>query len=217
MKTEMNSHAPEECLERYSMHRLTEEESESLEDHLMFCDWCQEKLESVESFHLVVRVASRRVRQEDLKSPARSTFWSRFPRFSVSNLFGADRPRNWFALPATAAAMACLALFIMVPQSQEVSYQQVRLESFRGSAVSSVDSTKPLELALNLDGLPQSPAYRVEIVNAAGVTYATALAEPQGRALTVRIKNKLSPGQYWVRLYIPGANELLQEFSMRSS
>ena len=217
MNCEIESHAPEDLLERYSMRRLTDEESELLEDHLMFCQWCQDKLESVESFLYVAREASRRVRREDLEFQASSPIWSRFHGFSLTNLFGADHPRSWFTLPITAAAMACMALFLMVPRSQEAGYQQVRMESFRGTLAQSVNSTQPLEIILNLDGLPPSPAYRVEIVNAEGATSASSLAEPQGNSLTVRLKSKLSPGQYWMRLYVPGVNELLREFSLRSN
>ena len=216
MQLEINSHAPEEWLERYAMRQLTEVEFESLEDHLMFCHWCQDKLESVDSILFVAREASRRVRQEDLMSQARSPFWSHFPRFLLTNPFGGDRPRSWFAIPITAAAMACLALFLMVSQSQNADFQQVRLESFRGTLANSASSKHPLELILNLDGLPPTPAYRVEFVSAEGSTNISSVAEPQGNVLKVRIESKLRPGQYWVRLYIPGATEPLQEFPLRA-
>ena len=214
MKSEMKAHAPEEWLERYSMRLLTEEESESLEDHLMFCQWCQQKLESVESFLAVAREASRRIRQEERQFQTSSPVLSRLPRFSLTCLFGDDRPRSWFALPITAAAMACLALVLMSPLSQEADYQRVRMESFRGSQAGSVNATRPFELILNLDGLTPSPAYRVEIVNAQGAPNASSLANPQGNALTIRFKSEVIPGQYWVRVYVPGAKEPLREYSL---
>ncbi len=217
MNFETESHAPDEWLERYSMRRLTEEESESLEDHLMFCQWCQNKLVAIESYLFVARHASRQVRLASLNAQASPSFWSRFSQFSLLALSSGDRRQGWLALPITAAAMACLALLLVVPQSQDAGYQQVRLEAARANISGSVSSKQPLELVLNLDGLPSSKSYRVEIVNAEGASKAVATGEPQKNAVTVRVKSKLPPGQYWVRLYIPGSNDLLREFSLRSN
>lgn len=216
MKLDMRSHAPEEWLERYSMRRLTEEESDTLEDHLIFCQCCQDKLESVESFQLVSRMACRRVRQEDLHAQTSSSIWSRLRGFSLTSLFDRNRSPSWFPLPASAAAMACLALFLLIPRSQDTGYQQVRLQAVRGELAHSVNSRQPLELVLSLDGLPPSRSYRIEIVGATGGTTASKLAEPEGNVIAVRMKSKMPPGQYWVRLYLPGTNEPLQEFSLRS-
>jgi methionine-rich copper-binding protein CopC len=217
MKTNIRSHAPEEWLERYSMRRLTEGEAESLEDHLMFCQWCQTKLESVESFLFVAREASRRVREESLNARTSKTFWSRLSGLSLTSIFAADSRRGWYALPATAAAMACLALFFMIPPAQDAGYQQVRLEAVRGTETNSVSSRQPLEITLNLEGLTVSPAYRVEIVSSTGTRNTESLVEAKGNSLTLRVKSKLAPGQYWVRLYVPGTQNPIREFSLRSN
>ena len=216
IKIDVRSHPSEEWLERYALRGLTEEESESLEDHLMLCQRCQEDLESIESFLLVAREASRRVRQESAYSQTDSSFWSFFRRFSLTSLSIGGRPRIRFALPLAGAALTSLALFLVAPASQRVGYQQVRLEAIRGYLATSVNSRQPLDVILNLDGVPVSRAYRVEIVNAAGVTNAVAVVVPKGNTLIVRIKSKLPPGQYWVRLYIPGANDPLHEYSLHS-
>ena len=217
MRLDTGSHAPEEWLVRYAMRSLTEQESESLEDHLMFCQQCQDQLESVESFLLAARQASRQVRLETLESQARVSFWSRFTRFSMSSEPAGHRPRNWFALPITAAAMACLALFLIIPAAQDHNYQQVRMEAVRGTEVNAVDSRHPLEMAFSLAGLPQFPSYRIEVVSATGATSASSTVEPQGNTLTLRVKTKLPPGQYWVRIYAAGSAETLREFSLRSN
>ena len=57
-------HAQSKLLERYAMHFMSEEECEALEDHLMSCVQCQEKLEAVQRFVSVVREAFRIVRAE---------------------------------------------------------------------------------------------------------------------------------------------------------
>ena len=215
MKTEVGSHAPEELLERYAMRELTERESESLEDHLMFCRQCQDELESVESFLLAARQASRLIREEQLNAPSPLSIWSRLTRSTLFSRFEWEPLRNWFMLPASAAALAGIALFLIVPASRDFNYQQVRLEALRGSESYTVNSQKPIEIILNVAGLLPS-VYRVEVVGSNGETISTALAKSKGDALTVRLSSKLRPGLYWVRLHAPGSNETLREFPLRS-
>lgn len=215
MKTEIESHAPEDLLERYAMRALPELESESLEDHLMFCRKCQDELESVESFLLAARLASRLIRREPLSAEAPRSIWSRFARFAMIPRAEAKPAWRWFAMPASAAALACIAIFLIVPASLDIGYQQVRLEALRGSESYTVNSQKPIELILNVAGLLPS-VYRVEVVGSNGETISTALAKSKGDSLTVRLTSKLRPGQYWVRLHAPGSNETLREFPLRS-
>ena len=215
MKTEIGSHAQEELLERYAMRDLTEPESEALEDHLMFCLQCQDELASVESFLLAARQAGRLIREEQLNAPAPLSIWSRLTEFTLHSRNEGGPSWNWFAMPATAAALACIALFLIVPASPDLGYQKVRMEALRGSESYSVNSQKPIEIVLNVAGLLPS-VYRVEVVGFNGETISTALAKPKGDSLTVRLNSKLRPGRYWVRLHAPGSNETLREFPLRS-
>ena len=217
MQIEIGSHASEEFLESYAMRSLAVLESESLEDHLMFCPVCQDQLESVESFLLVARQASRLVRKENPSAQIRTSIWSRFAQFLLGSRYESKNSRSWLALPISAVALACLALFLIVPSSQDLAYQPVRLEAVRGAEAGLVSSKQPLEIAVSLAGLPASSAYRVEIVRSDGESIATSMVRAEGDSLTFRVKSKLRPGQYWVRLYAPGSDETLREFSLHSN
>ena len=217
MHLDLGAHAPEECLERYAMRSMSETEAESLEDHLMFCQQCQEALASVEAFQLVARQASRQVKRESAHTTMRESNWIRLSRFLGVSQHPGKRSPSWLAMPAAGIALAGLAIFLAMPAPRDVAYRQVRLEARRGVEAGVVRSDKPLEIQLNLTGLAETSGFRVDVVTAQGETIDRTQAEPSGDVITVRLKSKLTPGQYWVRVHASGSEETLREFSLRTN
>jgi len=54
-------HADEESLERYSMGTLAERESAPLEEHLLICQTCRDRLEFLDTYQRSMRAALKSV------------------------------------------------------------------------------------------------------------------------------------------------------------
>src|SRR5258708_23191519 len=90
---ELNSdHPNEEALERFLLHRLSEEELESVETHILACESCVEALEVLE-----VQIATTKMALETLEAlpkgkPVFSAPWKSWltlPRLSIATAFAA--------------------------------------------------------------------------------------------------------------------------------
>lgn len=189
-------HPNEEQLERYAMGRLAEPELAPFEEHLLFCEACQERLEVAEALLPSLRRALREVEQE----PAAEPFWKRW--FASA----------WTPAPVLAACAAVmLAVYIWAP-SRQVEWQSVRLEAMRGELkpAEAVEGFA-LELQLNTEGLEVGPAV-VQVVDSQGAPVEAANVAIGRSPLAARIAHPLKPGQYWVRLKSNGS--LLREYSL---
>ncbi|MBS1985079.1 MAG: hypothetical protein JST16_12995 [Bdellovibrionales bacterium] len=201
------SHIEENSLELYAMGRLPEEQTCSLEEHLLLCEDCQDRLAQFDEFLRAFRHVTQRSPEPELNP------WHRF-REAIGAVFSM-RPMYAFGAVATAA----LALVILVPREQQtLGTYQVALESTRSAsnpAVASVPPQHKLDLKLDLRGVPKKDRYQVTIADAEGETVFTASAEPQNQQLPVSTDKGLRAGQYWVRVSEPAApHALLREYSL---
>ena len=96
-------HAQEEDLERYSIGTLSVPQGEALEEHLLICHACQDRLAEVDAYVQTVRVAASRLRLETPLSHPRGGFWG---------LFSTARTGH------CAVAAACLILGVWVSRSR---------------------------------------------------------------------------------------------------
>ena len=60
---EIVQHATDDTLERYSMRTLPAPEVESLEEHLLICSECRDRLESTEQYVAAMRAAAAKIRR----------------------------------------------------------------------------------------------------------------------------------------------------------
>jgi anti-sigma factor ChrR (cupin superfamily) len=195
--TVMNEvHPNEEQLERYAMGRLAEQELAPVEEHLLVCEACQERLEIAEALLPMLRRALREVERE----PAAEPFWKRW--FAST----------WKAAPALAACAALiLAVYVWVPNRQ-VEWQTVQLEAKRGELkpAEAVEGFA-LQLQLNTDGLETGPAV-LQVVDAQGTPVEAYNVTIERSPLGAQIPKPLQPGQYWVRLKANGL--MLREYAL---
>jgi hypothetical protein len=189
-------HMDAEDLERYSLGNTSLEESESVEEHLLTCEDCRDRLHETDDYLRAMRTSSARLRRDEASAGSRQ--W-RFPA--------------WF--PALAAA-ACLLVVVFAlrfgrPPGPLVS---VSLTAVRGSeAGSSAPAGRELILHPDLTGLADASSYRLEIVDQTGrpVRQGTISHAQKG----TRVPG-LGAGLYFVRLYLP-AGELLREYGLQVS
>jgi len=238
----IQGHPTTEAFEEYAFKRLSEADTEILEEHLLVCPECQTSLAEVDEYILLMKRATagiKRGREPDLtpvrlglgeliaasllrKGPQRSlTYAIALIAVGASIFFlTASRPLVWASHPGTEAGAAV----------------SVELLALRGGepAANHAPSGRPLDLIIDLTGIEdltgggsagvtpdftsgEAPKYRIEIVAAkGGPIWNGEAAGSQGSlsAHLTHLTEGLKPGQYWVRLYSSGA--LVREFGLRA-
>ena len=201
-----HSHATEEVLEGYSLGTLSDAEVESLEEHLLICGECQERLRHTDAYVLAMKQAAAELRQPRASWAADA--WHSF--------------RRRLAWPEAAAGLALAVVLLLLvarpwgsgPAPDEPAVL-VQLAAFRGGDLPGAEAPagKPLLLRIDTAGLPPSATYRVEVVDARGQpVYAGSCGSAGG---DVPLRQSLRAGRYWVRVAQPTAQrELLREFGL---
>lgn len=201
------SHASDELLERYAMSKLLEPEAAGLEEHLLVCSECRDRLEETETF----LAAFRQVAQEP--QPARRSL----PNRILANLLLRQVPR--LAWVPAAAAIALLAVWIPMQREGGGSAKSVELMAYRssdGSRSAAIRSGERVEFRADLTGLPAAEAYRLEIVDLEGTVVYRSEAKPEATKLVISINDRLEAGRYWVRIYqLDQAETPLREFGIQ--
>jgi hypothetical protein len=189
------SHLNAEDLERYSMGTCPREETDRIEEHLLTCDGCQNRLRETDAYLFAMRTSSEQLRRDEKSAIKRE--W----RIPV-----------WFPVMAT---VACGIVLVVAtprftrPPGPAVAVSLTALRS--GGAGNSAPSGRELVLHPDLNGLAEASSYRLEIVNSTG--------QPVRQGKLTRTQNGiqvrgLGAGLYFVRVYLP-AGELLREYGLR--
>lgn len=200
----MDRHADDEHLEQYSMGSLSLGESEELEEHLLVCYSCQDRLKDMDNWTEAMRTAACRLRAKARREP----LW---------RLFMPRRPAWAFGF-ATAALIALIwiagAQWRFMPRSAGPPLT-LYLRATRGLAAENrAPHGRPLILRLSIAEAPASKHYKVEIVDAAGRGLWSSSAAPRDGTITLTVGTKLPTGEYYVRLYA-ASGELLKEFALQ--
>jgi hypothetical protein len=188
-------HVDAEDLERYSMGTSPPEAAALLEEHLLTCDGCRDRLLAIDAYLRDMQTASEQIRRDEK---------------------GARR-REW-RIPAWLPVMVTVAVGIVLvvatprfirPPGPVVAVSLTALRS--GGAGNSAPSGRELMLHPDLTGLAEDSSYRLEIVNETGHTVRQGTLTRAQNGIQVR---GLGAGLYFVRVYLP-AGELLREYGLR--
>ena len=192
MFSDINRHLEAEEVERYSMGTIPEEEAARLEEHLLICESCQQRVTESDGYVSSMQRAALELRQ----SPA-------------------VRQRRWWSLPRLVPAVAALALLAIVTlvglrmgnRGPAGPAFAVNLAATRGTGIEAkAPARTPLALRVDLTGLPVWPSYGLEVVDSAGRRVW------RGAVSGANIQ-PLPPGIYFVRAYAP-SGELLREYGL---
>jgi len=199
-RTQMNDcyrdHPDEEALERFILHKCSEEELEIVETHVLACESCVAQLETLE-----LDIAATKMALESLEAMPQ--------RKQAANAVSAWK--SWFTIPrlslaSGAAALACGAIFLSVPHD-------VAMTAYRGTETTIVSEWRPLHMRLNAADLNEGPV-KVELVDRLGSPVWKGSATVQHDAIDVHLPRITQSGTHYLRLYNP-QGDLLREFAFQ--
>lgn len=195
----MTAHIDDETLERYSLGRLTDTELAPVEDHLLICTECQDKLAEADEYTRVMRAALAEL-------PPREA-----PHSWVRRLW----PLPKAAWVPVAAAMAVGAIVMVVPYEQTAPQTVVLIGRSGAHKGADANAGEPLLFQLERGTLRAGLPYRIEIANAAGTVVWYGVVNWAAGAPSVNVPRPLGPGVYSVRLYgVEPGSELLRDHKL---
>ncbi len=209
-------HPSEEILERYALSRVGASDLEPIEEHLLVCPQCQERLSEADHYVVAMRDAARLLLNEQPKAAP----------VASSSLWGKRKPSlHWgmrWLWPAGAFAVAALALSLAVPKqlSQGGTPEDVALAVSRGAAqdlLTTVAAGRPLRLDIDLTEIPAASSYRLDLVNDEGQLVWSGAGVGVRNQLHFAPSRLLLSGKYWARLYaVSGSPVLVREYGMEA-
>jgi anti-sigma factor RsiW len=186
----------------YSISRIPEEEASRLEEHLLICPACRQRVAENDSYTSAMRQAAAQL----LLSPARPE----------------RRPWSFPRLIPTTAALACIvlaagaALGVALRNSNSAAPAfAVNLAATRGAGIEAkAPAGRTLALRPDLTGLAAGPFFRLEMVDRLGNRVWQGSAGAQGLSAGASFSvPRQRPGIYFVRIY-NSSGELLREYGL---
>jgi len=203
MTRDIGPHVADDVLEKYVMNTLSEQDVGPVEEHLLVCPACQDRVLETEEFIQVTKAALRDSQRRPAVRAARAS--------------GHDGIlHSWFTLPLLSAVVAAVVLGFVLPRHSvipQTAPNEVRLFAMRGSD-SLVHAQAGEPLTVNLEASELSPAvrYRVTVVDSAGKQVWTGMAGQIGRDIRISLDPAPHPGRYWFRVYRD--NDLVREYGL---
>ncbi len=216
------AHPPEEILERYAMGKAAEAETEQIEEHILICGQCRDALD--ESDHWIALMKAAALPAEPAKPAAGP--WQRW----WQSLPGAKRAvgGGWiagFRTPAVAGTCAAaLAVFFVAPVSRQQQEKgpgavvaEISLAAMRGNDLR-VEVPAGVVLRLRFEeSIQREFVGSVTIVTADGSPVWSGVPEKSQAVSSTSgadkiglgiLTPKLQPGEYWVRVFGPGGDQI---------
>jgi hypothetical protein len=196
-------HGTDDQLELYARGRLPESDLPVLEEHLMICTPCREKLDEIADFALGMQEASSKAASGMSAVPqTRRSEWGL---------------ASFFRQPAFSMALAFAALLVVLGvfsngRTQFAPSASLQLTATRGEMPIAV-AAREFDLTLS-DGPREGGPFRVEVLNATGASVWSGLAESSPAGVRFKLTQRLVQGDYFVRLYSV-SGKVLREYGFR--
>ncbi len=200
-------HPAEESLERFVLEQSDDTELTVIETHVLACDSCVARLESLEIQVAAIKLAFEEIHKEKVaKAVAKQQ----------------TAGRRWFGVPQLAlmGVSAALLLGLSIVPRMIVDHQpavQVSLMAYRGIETPVAPRNRALEIHLNANDLNEK-LVEVSLVDAQGKEVWKTNAPVQQNEVSVQVPKISQAGTHFFRLYTPqagGQGELLREFGVQ--
>ena len=199
-------HGTDDQLEQYVLGQLSDSDLPPLEEHLLLCVACQEKVNSIEDFAIGMREALRDPQLLAATEPsAGRSRWFAMPVF------------DWLKRPAFAMALSFAALVVMAGVFLHghvglAPVASLQLTALRGDMPFVVQAR---EFDLTLADAPRDGGpFRVEVLNSMGVSMWSGMADSAPAGVQLKLMKPLLPGDYFVRLY-SASGTMMHEYGFR--
>jgi hypothetical protein len=204
-------HTSEDRLELYALDRLSGTEIIQVEEHLIVCEPCRERLEQNAAFAFAVRDVLRQDSPVPVKASA-----SPWERVFSKPWFGINLWSPQFAV----GALACFVLVVALSwfgiragaDSRLTPVASLQLIALRGD-MQSVPATKALNLTLT-DAPAGGAPFRIELVDSGGTAKWSGTPRPDAEGLKAHIARSFAAGTYFARLY-DVSGKLIHEYGFR--
>jgi hypothetical protein len=193
-------HASDDELELYALDRLPELEVDRVEDHLIVCDPCRDRLEHIGSFALTMRETLRRFPAHEEREWFRFEWLSRLmqPRFAMAGAFA-----------------VMLALLTGIYEARRPSLAAVASLQLTATRANLQEVPPAREFDLTLRDFPATGGpFRLELVDQAGTRLWAGHPESTPGELRAKIGLPLASGVFFLRLY-GDADRLVHEYGFR--
>ena len=196
-------HPTEETLERFVMHRMRDEELETVESHVLACDSCVSRLEFLE-----LQVAATKVALADLHKE------------QVAKNFAHEKKFGWNWLKISGVSMAGVTAAAVLTVVNMPGFQTVErdLSAFRGSETIQLPANHPLFLHLDGKDLAAAPV-SIEVVTAEGNEVWKGQSVVSHEKVDAHLPKLSEKGAYLLRLYAVNnqnvQGELVKEFALQ--
>jgi len=221
MKNSFSDHPSEEALERFLLNRSENEEVETLETHILACESCISRLETLELQIADLKTAltlSEEARIQRELNNNKQPFWKGWLTISSLSWAGA-------ACAALALGLAVIPHSILRNRHADSTAQVADLSACSGSDIDTLAScrgldtavlpeNRPLDLRLATTDIPAGPV-DVQVVSGNGSEIWQGRSTVSHEHAEVKLPGISRPGPYFLRFYAQGASvehELLREF-----
>lgn len=198
-------HGDDDRLERYVLGRLAENEVVEVEEHLILCEACRDKLEEIGAF----APAMRQELQKPWAEEARFDWLSGLSRRLSGGLTGWLSRPGFAMAGAFAAIVLAFGIYWIGRSAGSAPVASLQLMAVRNEAQPTVEPARELDLTF-ADAPARGAPFQVEVVDASGGKVWSGSAEQN----KVKVTRRLSPGDYFVRLY-SASGQLLHEYEFR--
>lgn len=205
MEREIEKHLEEDQFEAYAMHVMSGDELDCVEEHLLFCEACQDRMQAVESYVKAMRGAALRIRTKKKTAPAAGGAFHR-----LGSLLHAP-------LPVWGGAIMMAVLLVMVSLHQVRQHPgapvDVELQAVRGESAGTALAGHALNLHLDNQGVRYLPNWSIEIVDSEGSRVWNGTGAWSDTAIRATVSKSFSPGTYYVRI-LQGAVDPVREYQL---
>jgi hypothetical protein len=186
-------------LELYALGRLPAPEVENVEEHLLICDFCRDRLDELAAFAFSAREALKEAPPNTVSSVWRK--W--FPNTGIWRLS--------LAMAATAAVLMLAIGMYRVQQREPLApVAALHLTAVRSALIPVAAPSRELDI----DFTDARDAAQVIVLNAQGSTVWTGVVIHGPTDTRVRIQTALPEGEYFARAYA-GDGTIIYEYAFR--
>jgi hypothetical protein len=179
------AHLNDEIIEQYAMSRLSEAESEAVEDHIATCVHCMDRLDNTTAFVDGMRAALKNgdeQQQQGIRWPGWLQRWGGTPLWA-------------------GAALAAAGVLLIVNRPGELPAPAlIALDGTRGAATV-VHGTGPFDFEVFMP--TEGKSYRVELLDSSGRTRWESVVPGSGGKLHAVMKQRVATGQYYLHVTEP--------------